>query len=107
MVNQNYEMELHTTEQWSKEKGKSYWIKVWGEYLPLDIEIQEEQIIRVLEEIPDARYEKPGFWRRDFFTVVRLTPQQWADVTDYIETGGVYDDDYLDDEFDYPDTKDS
>ena len=84
----SYEMELHVTEQWSQEHGKSYGIKVWGPYLWLDVDIHPDQIIEVLEEIPDNKYEKPGFWRRDFFAVCKLTYEQWKTVTEYMETGG-------------------
>ncbi len=88
MVSMSYEMELHVIENWSQEKGKSYWVQVWGTYLTLEIEIQLEQIIEVLEEISDNKYEKPGFWRRDFFAVCKLTYEQWKTVTEYMETGG-------------------
>ena len=108
MVAQTLEMELHVTEQWSEERGVSYWLKVWGTHLPLDIEINLDQILEVLEEIPDGRYEKPGFWRRDFFAVVRLSQKQWEDVTEYQRTGGVYEDeeDWDEDDYTIPDSQD-
>lgn len=83
MPQKMYEKDVHVSECWTPSKGMSYCVHVWGKYLWLEVPIEEDQIMEVLEEIPQNTYIKPDFRRRDFFALCLLTPKQFKDITTY------------------------
>ena len=78
-----YERDVHVAECWSVEKGISYCVKVWGKHLWLEIPIEPDQIMEVLEEIPENTFVEVNFRRRDYFATCLLTEKQFREMATY------------------------
>jgi hypothetical protein len=84
VVAQSYEYVGIVSEQTNHGKT-SYWIKVWGNGLVLDVPVDLEQIVEVIDEVPDSVCHAEGFTRRDFFAVCHLGAEQWVSIVEYEE----------------------
>lgn len=84
MVSQSYEYVGVVSEQTHHGKT-SYWIKVWGNGLVLDVPVDLDQIVEVIDEVPDSVCHADGFTRRDFFAVCHLGAEQWISIVEYEE----------------------